>query len=210
MNLSQMRALVRTDLHDEDSENYRWTDAELERHIQHAVSRFSQAIPLEDTADIATTQGYREMDVSSLNDRVLIQAVEYPVGEYPPSYQRFSLWADTLTILSTTTPDGSNARIYYGKLHTLDVSTSTIPAEFEYLIVLGATAHAMLQWANYAVNRVTLGGEHTAREYQAQGNERLNRFARELATFSSNNRVRISQLYSPASTPVSKSTVTGP
>ena len=34
MNLSEMRTIVRRDLHDEDAGNYRWTDDELDRHIQ--------------------------------------------------------------------------------------------------------------------------------------------------------------------------------
>ena len=41
MNLSEMRAIVRRDLHDEDANNYRWTDDELNRHIAHAVKDFS-------------------------------------------------------------------------------------------------------------------------------------------------------------------------
>lgn len=120
MDLSDMRTIVRRDLHDEDTENYRWTDDEIDRHIAHALIEFSRALPLEDTATIATTDGSREIDISDLSDRVMIEAVEYPVGSFPPSYQRFSLWGDTLTILSDELPDGSDAKVYYGKLHTLD------------------------------------------------------------------------------------------
>ena len=47
MNLTDMRAIVRRDLHDEDSNNYRWTDDELDRHIVHAVREFSERIPYE-------------------------------------------------------------------------------------------------------------------------------------------------------------------
>ena len=36
-----MRTLVRRDLGDEDAATYRWTDFELERHIQHAVRELS-------------------------------------------------------------------------------------------------------------------------------------------------------------------------
>lgn len=120
MNLSDMRTIIRRDLHDEDSNNYRWTDDELDRHIAHAVKEFSQALPLEDTTLIATTAGSRELDISDLTDRVMVEAVEYKVGNFPPTYQRFSLWKDTLTILSDEVPDGSDAKVYYGKLHTLD------------------------------------------------------------------------------------------
>ena len=34
-NITVIRGNVRKDLHDEDSSNYRWTDAVLDRHIEH-------------------------------------------------------------------------------------------------------------------------------------------------------------------------------
>ncbi len=33
MNLTEMRTIVRRDLHDEDAANYCWTNDELDRHI---------------------------------------------------------------------------------------------------------------------------------------------------------------------------------
>lgn len=57
MNLSEMRDRVRTDLHDEDSAAYRWTDAELDRHIQRAVRDLSLAVPLEAKATLSATPG---------------------------------------------------------------------------------------------------------------------------------------------------------
>lgn len=210
MNLSEMRTIVRRDLHDEDATNYRWTDDELDRHIAHAVSQFSQALPVEDTADIATTASSRDVDISQLSNRVMIEAVEYPIGSYPPTYRRFALWQDTLTILSDIVPDGSDARIYYGKLHTLDASSSTITTQHEDLVALGAAAYALLEWANYAINRVNVGGADTAKTYQKQGSELLARFRKELRRLGRTNKVRVRQLYTPATTPVSKSIVTGP
>ncbi|UCH43497.1 MAG: hypothetical protein JSW16_02845 [Dehalococcoidales bacterium] len=47
MNLTDMRTIVRRDLHDEDAENYRWSNDELDRHIAHAVRDFSEAVPHE-------------------------------------------------------------------------------------------------------------------------------------------------------------------
>ena len=123
MNVTEMKTIVRRDLHDEDSGNYRWTNDELERHIARAVKEFSEACPLEQKALKSTTAGSREIDISTITERVSVQAVEYPVGNYPAIYQRFSVWGDILTIHSDEVPDGSDAHIYYGKLHTLDSST---------------------------------------------------------------------------------------
>jgi len=210
MNLPTMRANVRRDLHDEDSENYRWTDDEIDRHIASALAQFSHALPVEDTEDIETTDGSREIDISQLSDRVMVQAVEYPTGSYPRSYQRFALWANKLIILSDRVPEGSDARVYYGKLHTLDASTSTVPPRNEDLIALGAAAYALLEWASYAINRVNVGGSQVAREYRQQGSERLARFRQELRRLGRQNRVRVRQLYAPATTPVSEVTDSGP
>ena len=105
MNLTEMRTTVRRDLHDEDANNYRWTNDELDRHIAHAVKDFSEAIPYQQKAVKATTSGSREIDISTITDRIMVEAVEYPVDKFPRRYQRFSLWADTLALLGDEVPE---------------------------------------------------------------------------------------------------------
>jgi len=205
MNLTEMRTIVRRDLHDEDAQNYRWTNDELDRHITHAVKDFSEAIPYEQKAVKATTSDSREIDISTITDRIMVEAVEYPVDMFPQRYQRFSLWADTLTLLGDEIPDGSNAYIYYGKLHALGES-STIPAMHEDLIAAGAGGYAAVEWAVYAINRVNVGGTLTPGEFLAWGREKLSYFRRELNRLGRRNRVRIRSLYEPYYPVVSKST----
>ena len=209
MNLTEMRAIVRRDLKDEDADNYRWTDDELNRHIAHAVKDFSEATPYEQKAVKATTSGSREIDISTITDRIMVEAVEYPVDKFPQRYQRFSLWADTLTLLGDEVPDGSNAHIYYGKLHTLGES-STLPTKFEDLIATGACGYAAVEWAVYAINRVNIGGGVTPREFLAWGREKLNHFKAELKRLGRRNRIRVRSLYKPYYPAVSKSTDYGP
>ena len=210
MNLSGMRTIVRRDLHDEDASNYRWTDNELDRHIAHAVKDFSESIPYEQKATKATTSGSREIDISTITDRIMVEAVEYPVDKFPRMYQRFSLWADILTLLGDEVPDGSNAYIYYGKLHTLDATSSTIPALHEDLIVAGACGYAAVEWSIYAVNRVNVGGVSTPGEFIAWGKEKLSFFKNEMKRLGRRNRVRTRSLYKPYYPTVSKSTDYGP
>ncbi|HET6477687.1 MAG TPA: hypothetical protein VFF92_01250 [Dehalococcoidales bacterium] len=210
MNLTDMRAIVRRDLHDEDSSNYRWTDDELNRHIARAVKDLSENLPCEQKATKSTTSGSRELDISSLSERVSVVAVEYPVGQFPRRYQRFSLWEDTLAILSEEIPDGSNAYVYYGKLHTLDASGSTIPGQYEDLVAAGAAGYAAVEWAIFAVNQVNVGGGVTPGEFLAWGRERLSDFRKELRRLGRRNRVRNSTLYRPYYPAVSKSTDYGP
>lgn len=83
MDLPTLRTRLRTDRHDEDSQNYRWTDGELDRHILHAVREFSLALPLEAEATLTASAGSRDLSIPSLTDLVAIEAVEYLVGDYP-------------------------------------------------------------------------------------------------------------------------------
>ena len=166
MNLGEMRTIVRCDLHDEDETNYRWTDEELERHIARAVKEYSAAIPDELQTEIATAAGSREVDITNIADVVMIEAIEYPPGKFPRQYQRFALWGNTVTMLGEEVLDGSNVCLYYSRLHTLDVSTSTINTRHADLIAAGACGYAAEAWALYAVNKVNAGGVNTAGEFK--------------------------------------------
>ena len=196
MNLNDMRSRIRKDLHDEDSQNYRWTDSELNRHIDHSVRELSLSCPLEARATLSTITESRDLSLPSLSDLVEIEAVEYPVGNYPPSYIRFSAWADTLTLLTDGLPgDAEDVYVYYCKLHTLDASISTLPAKLEDLVALGAAAYAAIEWASFAANRVNVGGVDTWRSYLTWGQDRLAEFMRGLAKHSKKNTVRVRLLY---------------
>jgi len=196
MNLNDMMSRIRKDLHDEDSQNYRWTESDLDRHIDHTVRELSLSCPLEGKATLNTTAGSRDLSLSSLSDLVEIEAVEYPVGDYPPSYVRFSVWADTLTLLIDSLPgDAEDVYVYYGKLHTLNADSSTIPAKLEDLVALGAAGYAAIEWASFATNRVNLGGAETWRSYLTWGQDRLAAFMRDLSKHSKKNTVRVRRLY---------------
>ena len=210
MNISDMRAIVRRDLHDENSSNYRWTNDEIDRHTAHAVRDFSEAVPYEQKTTKATTSGSRDVNISAITDRITVEAVEYPVDKFPRQYQRFSLWADTLTLLGDEVPDGSNAYIYYGKLHSLGTSTSTIPAMYEDLIADGAAGYAAVEWAIYAVNKVNTGGLPAPDGFLNWGRERLNYFRQELKRLGRRSQLRNRSLYRPYNSSVSKSTDFGP
>lgn len=198
MNLTEMRNIVRRDLHDEDAANYRWTDDELNRHIARVVREFSEAIPLEQKTSLATTAGSRELNIAALTDRVMVEAAEYPVDLYPVSYQRFALWGDTLVILDDAIPDGSNCRLYYGKLHTLDASTSTIPAQYEEVVAAGAAGYAALGASIYTTNRVNSGGTAVTDQFREWAEGELTRFKAELKRLGRRQRIRVRTLYQPA------------
>jgi len=211
MDLPTLRARLRKDLHDEDASNYRWTDGELDRHIQHAVREFSLAVPLEAKAALTTTAESRDLSIAGLTDLVAIEAVEYPAGRYPPEYARFSVWLTTLTLLVDGLPgNGEDVNVYYTKLHTIDGTSSTVPARFEDVVAAGAAGYAALEWASFSTNRVNAGGRDVWREYLAWGQERLGEFQRALARHGRRNAVRARRLYAPAGPAPDQSTVAGP
>jgi len=210
MNLPQLCSRVRRDLKDEDFSNYRWTDEELNRHIDRAVREFSLAVPREVQAVLTTAQS-RELSVSTLSDRVAVEVVEYPRGQYPPSYVPFSLWGDTLTLLIDKVPaSGEEVVVYYGRLHTLDNTTSTIPPHLEEVVAMGAEGFACLEWANFAINRVNTGGAGTWREYLTFGQEKLGAFMEALARHGKKGALRARRLYRPAEPRPSQATDWGP
>ncbi len=194
MNISEMITLVRRDLKDETTP-YLWSDDELTRHIDHALKEFSERVPLPAKATLATVSSTRELDISCLTDKVMVQAVEYPVDEFPPNYQQFSIWGDALTIISGSEPNGANCDIYYGKLHTLDATTSTIPTKYEDLVATGTAGYAAVSWAAHAINKVSIGGTMTPREYRLWGNERLRAFKDALKRLGRRQRIRTHQLF---------------
>ena len=195
MNLTEMIALVRKDLHDEDSGNYRWSDAELTRHINRAVKELSERVPMPARATLVTTPGSWELDISGLTDRIMVEAVEYPVDTSPPSYQRFSIWGDTLTIISGSEPNGASCYIYYGTLHTLDAGGSTVPSKYEDMVATGAGGYAAMEWAAYAINKVNVGGKDTSKEFRQWGSERLASFQEKLQRLGRRQRVRVQRLF---------------
>ena len=199
MDLATMRVRVRRDLRDEDPDNERWTDDEIDRHVDRAVRELSLAAPQEANATLATVAGSREIDVSTLTDRVSVDAVEFPTGQYPPSYVAFSLWADTLTLLIDRAPSGVESVIVrYSQLHTLDATASTLPAALEDLVATGAAAYAALEWASYATNRVNVGGADVWRDYHTWAQDRLAAFNKALAKHGRERRLRSRRLYLPA------------
>jgi hypothetical protein len=210
MDLATMVTRVRRDLKDEDAANYQWTDDEIERHIERALSEFSFAMPLDQVTVKATTPADWTIDISSLTDREKINAVEYPIGLQPTSWVKFALWGDIITLKEGITPDGSNCNIYWGKMHTLDGSSSTIPTKWEEIVAIGAAGFALVAWADYAVNQVNLGGSDTPESYISSGNLKLEHFRSVMKRQGKQGGLLRSQLYSPATTPVSETRDPGP
>ena len=178
MNLTELRARVREDLQDEDALNYRWTDDQINGEIERVVREFSLFLPLEQQTDLATTAGSRDIDISSLSQSLKIFSLEFPLDYHPPSFQKFEVYMDTLTMEDEG--NGDNARIRWGKQHTVDASSSTIPLEYDEVIVLGTTGYLATSASVYTVDRATIAGRHATINFGKWGKERLDRYEQQL------------------------------
>ncbi len=196
-NIAAIRTSVRKDLHDEDAAAYVWTDAVLDRHIGRAVTDYSIADPLEVKSTLTTTAASRDLAIASLTPLVAVEAVEWPVGEFPPRRVGFSVWATTLTMDVVAAPAGvEDVNVYWLQQHTLDASSSTVPPADDDLIALGAAGYAALDRAVYAVNKINTGGADVWARYNAFGDGALRQFRDELRRRGRNATVRSRRMFS--------------
>jgi hypothetical protein len=196
MNLIEMRARVREDLQDTDSQNYRWTDDEVDGAIERAVAEYSLRAPIEQQDDIATTDGDTELDISGLSGLLVIKSVEFPIGQSPRYYRRTEYWAGHLYMEDKG--NGEDARVRWLKRHTLDAGSTTIPAGHEEIIVLGATGYLAMSASVYTVDRASIAGHYATINYKAWGKERLDRYDRKLKAIARTSKIISNELYTQA------------
>ncbi len=177
--LPDIRDRVRTNLRDLDLSAARWSDAELDRHIERALADVSLAAPLEATTTVATTPGSRELSTSVLPDFIELRAVELPADAFPHRAVPFTEWAGAVTLDLASPPRGEQARIRYLARHTLDEEGSTLPEALDAVLAGGAAGYAAIAWAAFAIDRLN-AGEDVAERLRRWGESRLGAFRKQL------------------------------
>lgn len=178
--ISILRSRLRVDLDEPVAD--RWSDDDLDRHIQHAVRDINRVVPREMKATGLTIAdpASRELDISSLTDLIEVIAVEYPVGSYPRRLRHFETWGATLSLLADTMPAaGASICVYYTIQHTVDAAGSTLPAYLEDIVLVGAAGYSMLDYAACTENRVNVG-ERVPDQLRAHANDLLMQFRQDL------------------------------
>ena len=193
MNLVEMRARVREDLQDTDSQDYRWTDDEIDGAIQRVVDEYSLRAPIQQQTDLATTDGDTEVDISTLTGIVKVETVEFPIGETPRNFQRFDYWAGALYMQDEG--DGTDARVRWLKKHTLALASTTIPVHHDEIIVLGATGYLAMSASANTVDRAFIAGHYGTVSYREWAVERLKRYDQRLKQLPQVSRINQRQLY---------------
>ena len=180
--LSELRDLVEQDL--DDAGNAIWSTSDVDRGISRALREYSVVNPQEAVGTITLAADGREISLSSLTGLTGVVRVWYPYTstdpEDPPEWRRWELWGSTLYILDGDEPaSGEVVRVYYHKQHTINgldsESTTTIPAEDEEVVVVGAGAYAAFQKARSAVATAGVSTE-TPEHWLRWASERMGEF----------------------------------
>jgi len=147
--LTEFRDALRAALQDTDPDNEIWTDTELDQHLIRALVDINSVRPREQKTTLTTTVASKDLDISSLADRLDVVKVEYRVGQDPQEFRNFTTWADVLTMDIDSLPSAAESvYIYWTSPHLLTTATSTLPAALVNLLLMGGEAFAALAWIN--------------------------------------------------------------
>ena len=208
--LSNAIAQLRIDLADQDPAAYRWTDAQLTEHINHALADLSVEIPFEIGNKLSATPGSRAISIATLVPRVRIVTVEYPTGEYPPIFVNFSVWADVLTMLIDSAPStAADVQVSWQTHHTL-AATTTLDAAQLQLLLTGAAGYAAAQLASGKAEAISIGGPNTDKDYASMSVRLLRDFRAVLKRKGERGRLHQRRLYAPAEPAATQETDPGP
>jgi hypothetical protein len=209
-NINDYVASRRIDL--DDPSAHLWSNADLQRHVLHAVGEYQLWKPLEalDTAH-TLTPGSRTLDVSDLTSLVRVLAVEYPTGAWPPAYVQFQQWAKALTLLLDGAPSAADplgVNLYLLLRHTVDGTLCTIDPADDETIVAGGVHFAALEYSFLTAGTVNAAGPNTWLRYRDLALDKAAEFRSALQEVRAV--VTPNRLYVPAEPHVSRTVVQGP
>jgi len=150
--LSQVRTLVRQLLNDEmvPGQETDFADDEIDVHIWQVIQEISMVRPRIVWETKQTTAASREIDISSITDLLLVNKAEWRVGTTPPDYRNVIVKDSSTIILDIlTVPSAAETvSLECHKLHSLTEEDSTLDAQAEHCLLLGASAKVGLAWIN--------------------------------------------------------------
>lgn len=147
--LTEFKSALRAALQDTDPDNFIWTSPELDQHLLRAKRDIDDVRPQQRKSTLTTTEGSKNIDISSLADRLSVWNVEYRVDQDPQELRNFKIWGDILTIDIDFLPSaGESVYVFWTSPHTLTTTESTIPVALINLLLMGGEAYAALAWIN--------------------------------------------------------------
>ena len=164
--LAALIDLVELDL--KDSGNDEWSEAEITAHIRRALQQYSRIDPQRAVGELSSTADTREYSHATLTGLQVITDIWFPYDpaapEYPPNRPAWStIYNDTLRLEVADPPSGAateKIRVFYTKPHiieNLDAGAATsLDADGEGIVILGATAFAAEQYCQSMLNRIAV------------------------------------------------------
>jgi len=148
-NLPAIREIVRQVLRDEILQGTApdFDDDEISVIINETVSELSIYAPRE-VKETITAAASKDQDISTITDLIKVLYAEYTVDQSPKNIRNVSVFGETLTLDTSTTPAaGESIYLYCHKYHTLGDS-STLTAEQERVLVDGVVAKLILNYTS--------------------------------------------------------------
>lgn len=148
--LSAIRTNIRQLLRDEfvSGSDFEFNNDEIDIHIANCLIDISQRRPYE-VKETLTTTASKELDISSIDDLLEVDKVEFPVDNEPPDYRCCSVFGKTLRMDVSSTPAADESvYLFCHKVHQLNESSSSLIPQLELLLIEGVVAYVALAWLN--------------------------------------------------------------
>lgn len=190
--MSALSALIdEVELELTDTGNATWSTTEITQHIRRALRQINQAVPRRAATNFVSVVDIREYSVaavSAMSGYQDILEVWYPYdpaepGDWPPTRVPFRITSqDTIYLECDDDPSGDateQIRVFFTLPHTINgldsASTTTLSAQMEALLVLGAAAFAVYRVGQLAIPAVTTSS-WTPRQYRDWADTRYKQF----------------------------------
>jgi len=205
-------AKARQDLEDPNPPATIWSDADLQRHVGHAVTEYQLWKPLEVlVTSLSLAVGQRTIDVTGIVNLVRVVTVEYPTGQWPPAYVQFQQFGNTLTLFLDGAPgtaDPLNVNLYTQQRHTVTGSQCTVDPADDEAIIAGTVHFAAQEYSFRTAGQINVTGPDTWLRYRDLAFDKAAEFRGYLAVVRA--KVTPQRAYAPAEPRQSRYTVEAP
>jgi hypothetical protein len=169
-----------------DSTNAIWSSVDLTRAIRWALHELSWATPRRAVATFQAQDGRREYSLAGVGiaSSLFLTEAWHPYSDAEPEYPPRSVaWRllddDTLYLDVDCINGGDGVRVFYAQAHAIQdldgAAATTLSAEQEELVCLGAAGYAALQRAQEAIGQVNVTAQ-APRLWGDWGQARLQEF----------------------------------
>jgi hypothetical protein len=180
MDLATMREQVRDAIKDQDSNDYYFSNDEVDASIQRVLCDYTSVFPSVTSLAQDGNDSDSRFAFTPPTDYLYALAVEHPVDANPPRWRKFYEESRGSVVVYGDTPAAGtgNVRIWYARAHMLTGTWSICP-EDESLVVLGAAGYLATAAARHATSRLNVSPT-AASDLKQLGKDLLAEFDRRL------------------------------